>query len=262
MPTARSIQRTAKLSFLLATGVAAIPSQAVSYPIDCAILLCLSGGWPASAECAAARAEFIRRITPWPIEPPLQIWRCPMQASLSQPSRGETPARLWDILAEDVPFPSDLSASLTRHTPALGLWPAVLADPDSGPEFFPHAGTPQPVQSYSDANGRADIDVSGAGFDFIRSIRVYDVDWHQYDHEDMAGDNDCRGYRTRVRIGSYGAQGEFGWRDAHVVEATSQHWLGFTTQPSESCAYEGTFRGVAVEWRDVEGAHGYEVVLY
>ena len=37
-----------------------------------------------------ARAEFIRRITPWPIEPPLQIWRCPMSieyapGSLSAP---------------------------------------------------------------------------------------------------------------------------------------------------------------------------------
>jgi hypothetical protein len=38
--------------------------QAQTYQIDCAILLCLSGGWPASVPCARARAEFIRRITP------------------------------------------------------------------------------------------------------------------------------------------------------------------------------------------------------
>ena len=64
----------------LATGLTlALPAQrAEAYPVDCAILLCLSGGWPASAECAHARAVFIRRITPWPIEPPLQIWNCPM----------------------------------------------------------------------------------------------------------------------------------------------------------------------------------------
>ncbi|MTE01665.1 hypothetical protein GIY56_15355 [Paracoccus sp. YIM 132242] len=49
-----------------------------AYPIDCAILLCMAGGFPASAECSAAKAEVIRRITPWPIEPPLQLWRCPM----------------------------------------------------------------------------------------------------------------------------------------------------------------------------------------
>ncbi|MEL6694570.1 MAG: hypothetical protein AAFQ12_16325, partial [Pseudomonadota bacterium] len=56
-------------------------AEAQSYQIDCAILLCLSGGWPASVPCARARAEFIRRITPWPVEPPLQIWRCPMGAA-------------------------------------------------------------------------------------------------------------------------------------------------------------------------------------
>lgn len=58
-----------------------LPARAQTYPIDCAILLCLSGGWPASVPCARARTEFIRRITPWPVEPPLQIWRCPMGAS-------------------------------------------------------------------------------------------------------------------------------------------------------------------------------------
>jgi hypothetical protein len=68
---------------------------AMAYPVDCAILLCLAGGWPASAECAHARAVFIRRITPWPIEPPLQIWNCPMRASF----RGEAKPieRLFDI---------------------------------------------------------------------------------------------------------------------------------------------------------------------
>lgn len=74
-------------SICLATTLAFVASwlpnsaKAQSYPIDCAILLCLSGGWPASVPCARARAEFIRRITPWPVEPPLQIWRCPMGAS-------------------------------------------------------------------------------------------------------------------------------------------------------------------------------------
>ncbi|PVA08622.1 hypothetical protein DC366_18305 [Pelagivirga sediminicola] len=37
-----------------------VPTQAraQTYQIDCAILLCLSGGWPASVPCARARAEF------------------------------------------------------------------------------------------------------------------------------------------------------------------------------------------------------------
>jgi hypothetical protein len=68
------------LTAALAVATSWLPNnaKAQSYPIDCAILLCLSGGWPASIPCARARAEFIRRITPWPVEPPLQIWRCPM----------------------------------------------------------------------------------------------------------------------------------------------------------------------------------------
>lgn len=68
-----------KLRYLSAAALAlAPPVPSAAYPIDCAILLCMAGGFPASAECSAAKAEVIRRITPWPIEPPLQLWRCPM----------------------------------------------------------------------------------------------------------------------------------------------------------------------------------------
>lgn len=73
-----------KLTILGAAACAAALSaapQANAYPIDCAILLCMAGGFPASAECTAARIEMIRRVTPWPVEPPLQLWNCPMQAS-------------------------------------------------------------------------------------------------------------------------------------------------------------------------------------
>lgn len=71
----------------LATA-ATLPLAAEAYPIDCAILLCLAGGFPASAECAAAKAEMIRRITPFPIEPPLQLWNCPMRGSAGIPVPG------------------------------------------------------------------------------------------------------------------------------------------------------------------------------
>src|SRR6056297_1239424 len=71
------------------------PQVAKAYPVDCAILLCLAGGWPASAECAHARAVFIRRITPWPIEPPLQIWRCPMGVSERVPLQSTAP-KIWE----------------------------------------------------------------------------------------------------------------------------------------------------------------------
>ena len=64
------------------------PTSAPAYPIDCAILLCMAGGFPASAECSAAKVEVIRRITPWPVEPPLQLWRCPMGRNPGLPSGG------------------------------------------------------------------------------------------------------------------------------------------------------------------------------
>jgi hypothetical protein len=64
----------------VALGLAAAGQvdSAQAYPIDCAIFICMAGGFPASAECMAAKAEVIRRITPIPIEPPLKIWQCPM----------------------------------------------------------------------------------------------------------------------------------------------------------------------------------------
>lgn len=79
-----------KLFAMMLGGAATVATAPVSnaYPIDCAILLCLAGGFPASAECSAAKAEFIRRITPWPIEPPLQLWNCPMRSSGGVPVPG------------------------------------------------------------------------------------------------------------------------------------------------------------------------------
>lgn len=47
------------------------PSRA--YDIDCAIMLCMAGGFPPSAVCAHAFRVMIRRITPWPSRPPFGI---------------------------------------------------------------------------------------------------------------------------------------------------------------------------------------------
>ncbi|WP_298571238.1 hypothetical protein [uncultured Aliiroseovarius sp.] len=51
--------------------ISAKPSRA--YDMDCAIMLCMAGGFPPGAVCSAAYAEMIRRITPWPIRPPFGI---------------------------------------------------------------------------------------------------------------------------------------------------------------------------------------------
>lgn len=80
------------LAAFLALGVAG-QAQAGSggAPLDCVILLCMGGGFPANPECNAAKAEVVRRITPNPhSEPPLQVWNCPMGASFS-PMTGPVP---------------------------------------------------------------------------------------------------------------------------------------------------------------------------
>lgn len=49
------------------------PDRARAYDIDCAIMLCMAGGFPPSAVCARAYRVMIRRITPWPSLPPFGI---------------------------------------------------------------------------------------------------------------------------------------------------------------------------------------------
>lgn len=73
-----------------------LAQPARGYPIDCAILLCLAGGFPASNECSAAHAEMTRRITPWPIEPPLQLWRCPTAGASGMLSDNEEATSMID----------------------------------------------------------------------------------------------------------------------------------------------------------------------
>lgn len=216
-------------AIVLATSVSISPvSPASAYPIDCAILLCLAGGWPSSAECTAARAEFIRRITPWPIEPPLQIWRCPMGASLNTQSLTE---RLWSISTTALPLQS-LSAN-------DGYYRLIEAQ-----AMRPRA-----------------VDLSSSDFDFIRSITVYDVDWYAWAGTTSDGDRDvCHIPKARSRLGTYGLQGEFAWDGFNIT--TAPNWLKTNLHVDEPCAAAGRFRGVGVEWTDYFGNHGYEVIRY
>ena len=196
----------------------AVPAQA--YPVDCAILLCLAGGWPASAPCAHARAVFIRRITPWPVEPPLQIWRCPMGVSLNSPATPSPRERLTDIAAYTVP-----SISL----PDLSL-PLL------------------PVQ----ADEQADVDISGGAFDFVRSIRVYHIQFSQ--REDR--DGDCI-RSDPTRLGSYGVQGDYRWSRSSVAQVPPASAL-----PRPLHCASVSFRAVFVDWRDHAGNYGFEEVRY
>ena len=145
---------------------------AAAYPVDCAILLCLAGGWPASVECAYARAVFIRRITPWPVEPPLQIWNCPMHAALRKETTVE---RLLDVTFRA----GGTLKSLPMSLPGIPALP--VAD-------------------------QANMDISDPAYDFVRSIRVYQTEYSQRRNHD----GDCNRWSS-VRVGTYGEQGDYRW---------------------------------------------------
>lgn len=222
-------------------------AQAQTYQIDCAILLCLAGGWPASVPCTRARAEFIRRITPWPIEPPLQIWRCPMGATYQSDIPGNEASRIYDILATERNKPAPM---VTQANGTLGFERANLQV--AGP-------TPRQILSrelLQLAQDRADIDISGPEFDFVRSIRVYDV---RYARQHESGrDGDCNRSAT-VYIGTYNTQGEFSWARSSPPSLPEAHtglerW-GYNC-PS---IYH---RSVFVDWRDFEGNYGFVQVNY
>lgn len=237
----------------ISLGLGASQTSAESYQIDCAILLCLSGGWPASTPCARARAEFIRRITPWPVEPPLQIWRCPMGASVPTPDTNGALPRLWEILAPDSrrrqqSVPQRTAASTPRRP-----LPAIHRSGISSSERLTDGFAITLAQS---APG-ADIDISGPEFNFVRSIRVYNVTYAS--QRESGRDGDCNRFFS-MRIGTYGTQGDFRWArgsspsqlpEAHVgLERYGGHCLGIF------------HRSVFVDWRDYEGNYGFEQVNY
>ena len=224
-----------------------IPARAQTYPIDCAILLCLSGGWPASVPCARARAEFIRRITPWPVEPPLQIWRCPMGASYETAPTPNSANRIFEAF-----FQNNISA------PRQSFPAREAADPNEVAWRTPEAPdylflADRVIRLIQD---RADIDISGPEFNFVRSIRVFDV---RYARQHESGrDDDCNRSATVV-LGTYGTQGDFAWQRSSIAALPADH-VGFERW-GQNCP--GIYhRSVFVDWHDYEGNYGFEQVNY
>lgn len=170
MPRLRALA-TAAATAVIASLNLATPSAA--YPVDCAILLCLAGGWPASIECAQARAVFIARITPWPVEPPLQIWNCPMRASLRH--QPQPAGRLLEI------------ALRTQSVP-------------------PFASTPEAIPDLRLVQDQADVDISDPAYDFVRSIHVFQIQYSRRRNRD----GDCTTSYS-ILEGTYGKQGDFAW---------------------------------------------------
>ena len=218
------------------------PSAAQAYQIDCAILICLAGGWPGSTECNEARSVFISRITPWPVEPPLQIWNCPLSVAY-RPSQDQNTLPLLH------------EAASTPMISALQPFSAVL---EGGP--LPSTEKDEMlalIADYADDNGVADIDISGSEYDFVRSIRVYNVEYAR--QRESGGDNgDCR-RSEKVRVGTYGVQGDFRWSGSSVASLPDafEGLAGW----GESCPslYQ---RSVFIDWTDYQGKYGYEQVNY
>lgn len=208
------------LAFGLGLATTAI-TPAAAYPIDCAILLCLAGGWPSSAECTLARAEFIRRITPVPVEPPLQIWRCPLGPSLPAQRKTNRQAKQEE---------RDNTVLFFEDAEALGALPEETIG--SG----------------------ADIDISSAAFDFVRSIDVFRVQVTQRE----SADGDCNG-TALVRHGSYGANGQFRWRTSSIL-ALPAAFLGLEGYGDHCPSVR--VRAVFVDWADYQGTYGFEQIGY
>lgn len=240
----------------LALGMSALslmssPSKvtAQTYQIDCAILLCLSGGWPASVPCSRARAEFIRRITPWPVEPPLQIWRCPMGASFDVDRTTRPKAQFFDVYASArSPLPQSFPMASEHFNVEAN--PAVIRLNGSQGTALLEGLALQLVQN------RADIDISGPEFNFVRSIRVFDV---RYARQHESGrDGDCN-RSAAVVLGTYGTQGSFSWARSSLTALPDAH-VGLERW-GQNCP-SIYHRSVFVDWRDYEGNYGFEQVNY
>lgn len=216
----RHIMRLAMAATLTLSGQVPLATPASAYQVDCAILLCLAGGWPTSAPCAHARAVFIRRITPWPIEPPLQIWRCPMGASYAPLEVPGARERLFDATFQVAPprqsFPSGA--------------PVIEAQADE----------------------QADIDISGDAFGFVRSIRVFHIQYGQRENQE----GECN-QTDSTRLGSYGVQGDYRWTSSNAGQVPPGSQLSI---PNTCRSY--SYRSVFVDWRDHAGNYGSEEVRY
>jgi len=194
--------RTATAAAVISvSGIAGSTASAEAYNVDCAILLCLAGGWPASAPCAHAKGVFIHRITPWPIEPPLQIWRCPMGVSFNSRAPLSSMGLIHGITFRDKPV---LSVP-------LGLLPTKLLR----------------------AGNTDHVDTLGDTLDLVRGIRVFHIQYHQNETENSS----CR-IRDQTLLGEYNIRGEFHW---HASSAGAAPKIGKFNIPDkcESYSYRG-----------------------
>ena len=115
-------------------------------------------------------------------------------------------------------------------------------------QSFPDDGQVIKVQT----TDGADIDISGDAFDFVRSIRVYHIQYRQHENRD----GDCN-RSDSTRLGSYGVQGDYRWTRSNVGQVPAASDLSI---PNGCGSY--FYRSVFVDWRDHAGNYGSEEVRY
>ena len=116
----------------------------------------------------------------------------------------------------------------------------------------PLISIPDPAADLLRVQDSADVDLSDPAFDFIRSIRVFEITYEQHRNHD----GDCINW-SAVNAGTYGAQGDYTRRRSSpsaVPEASA------FAIPISCNSY--WYRSVFVEWRDYEGTYGHEEVHY
>ena len=168
-----------------------------------------------------------------------------------------TADRIYDIL-----FELDAKDS-TAPLPAIAAhsWPETPVEPHTAVLQIIDARPSEitmPLLHLIQSQG-ADIDISDPAFDFVRSIRLYHVEY-AYARESDKGE--CR-TGSSVRLGLYGEQGDFRWYRSSVSALPDAHHglEGFNSgQCSGSWGYR--HRSVFVDWRDHEGTYDYEQVNY
>jgi hypothetical protein len=109
--------------------------------------------------------------------------------------------------------------------------------------------TPFALQLVQD---RAAVDISDPAFDFVRSIRLFEITYQQRRNSD----GDCNSWES-IYMGTYGAQGDYSRRRSSVSAVPTASDLAV---PADCHNYR--HRSVFVEWRDYEGSYGHEEVHY
>lgn len=236
-------------------------APAYAYPIDCAIFLCLAGGWPGSPDCNAARAEFIRRITPLPVEPPLQLWRCPM--GVNSGSANMSPIQRLDAIKSSSANPLPEFPGTYDKTPQVldviysgDSWSSL--DVSDALEWVPLGTSEKPLATVGagfpalSEPTLANLNLSSSDFDVVRSIRVWDV--RHYSYRRWSRDDEQCHVSLDMMVGTYDENASFSWSDSAPGPRPS--WLPLRRHcPSY-------YRGVGVEWSDSFGRYDYLLVPY